>query len=106
VADIALLAPVAWLPGVSSQLVLLGVIGAIMASYVGITARAAGGKRLYGGVLSKPGRMVLLSVAAVGAYAVGPDARPDVWTAFAILLCVGVALTFLERIAISIRALP
>jgi hypothetical protein len=50
--------------------------------------------------------MVLLSVAAVGAYAVGPDARPDVWTAFAILLCVGVALTFLERIAISIRALP
>ena len=101
-ADIALLAPVAWLPGASPQVVLPGVIGAIMASYVGITTKAAGGRRLYRGVLSKPGRMLLLAGGAIGAYVYGPD----VWAVFGVLLCIGVTLTFLERIVIAVRSLP
>ena len=40
-ADIAFLAPVAWLPGALSQVVLLGVMGGVMASYVGITTKAS-----------------------------------------------------------------
>ncbi|HYN69749.1 MAG TPA: phosphatidate cytidylyltransferase [Candidatus Eisenbacteria bacterium] len=101
-ADVAFLAPVAVLPGASPVIVLLGVIGAVLASYVSITTRAAGGSRTYRGVLSKPGRMILLSVAALGALVAGPIA----WTVFGPLLLAGTALTLLERLIIAARELP
>ena len=47
------------------MIVLLGVLAAVGASYVGITARAAGSTRIYDGVLAKPERMVLVSAAAL-----------------------------------------
>ena len=100
-ADIALLAPVAVLPGASPVIVLLGVIGALLASFVGITTRAAGGQRIYRGVLSKPGRMVLLSVAAVAAFVAGPVA----WMWFGPLLLLGTALTLVERLVVAFRQL-
>jgi CDP-diacylglycerol--glycerol-3-phosphate 3-phosphatidyltransferase len=100
-ADIAFLAPVAVLPGANPVIVLLGVIGALLASYVGITTRAAGGERIYRGVLSKPGRMVLLSVAAVAAFVVGPVA----WTWFGLLLLLGAGLTLVERLVVAFRQL-
>jgi CDP-diacylglycerol--glycerol-3-phosphate 3-phosphatidyltransferase len=100
-ADVAFLAPVAVLPGASPKIVLLGVIVAILASYVGITTRAAGGERIYRGVLSKPGRMVLLSAAALAALAVGPVA----WTWFGPLLLVGATLTLAERLLVALRKL-
>lgn len=101
-ADIAFLAPVAALPGASPEVVLLGVLGAVLASYVGITAKAAGGDRIYRGVLSKPGRMVLLSACALGYLVVGGVA----WTVFGPILLVGTVLTILERLAIAARRLP
>lgn len=101
-ADIGFLAPVAVLPGASPVVVLLGVIVGLLASYVGITARAAGGERIYRGVLSKPGRMVLLSVAAVACLPLGETA----WTAFGPLLLLGTSLTLVERLAIAVRRLP
>ncbi len=101
-ADIGFLAPVAILPGASPTIVLLGVIVAVLASYVGITTRAAGGERLYRGVLSKPGRMTLLSAAALLALVVGDVA----WTWFGPLLLLGASLTLLERTAIAMRELP
>src|SRR5438552_13757069 len=55
-ADIALLAPVAFLPGAQPEIVLLGLTGAVLASFVGVTSKAAGAERLYAGFLSKPGR--------------------------------------------------
>src|SRR5690242_4123906 len=61
-ADIAFLVPVAFLPGAQRETVLLGVTGAVLASFVGVTTRAAVAERLDGGVLSKPGRMVVLAV--------------------------------------------
>lgn len=100
-ADVAFLAPVAVLPGASPVIILLGVITALLASYVGITARAAGGERIYRGILSKPGRMILLSVAAVGALAVGPVA----WTVFGPALLLGAGLTLAERVALAFRQL-
>ena len=99
--DIAFLAPVAALPGANPFVVLLGLIGALLASYVGITSRAAGGERIYRGILSKPGRMVLLSAAAVMALVAGPVA----WTWFGPLLLLGVALTLVERLRIAFRQL-
>jgi CDP-diacylglycerol--glycerol-3-phosphate 3-phosphatidyltransferase len=100
--DIAFLAPVAFLPGAHQPTVLLGVLGAVLASYAGLAPRAAGGERIYRGVLSKPGRMVLLSVFAVAAFVVGPDA----WWPFGPILLVGTVLTLVERVVIGVRRLP
>jgi hypothetical protein len=98
-------ASVAWLPGAMPQVVLLGVMTGVMASYVGITSRAAGGERIYRGVMSKPGRMALLVVACIAAFVLGPaDGRA--WQWFGPLLLLGTALTLLERIAVAIRQLP
>lgn len=99
--DIAFLAPVAVLPGANPVIVLLGVIGALLASYVGITTRAAGGKRTYRGALSKPGRMVVLSVAAVAAFVAGGVA----WTWFGPVLVIGTTLTLVERLVVAFRQL-
>jgi CDP-diacylglycerol---glycerol-3-phosphate 3-phosphatidyltransferase len=101
-ADVAFLAPVAFLPGADLTTVLLGVAGAIFASFAGIVPRAAGGERIYRGILSKPGRMVLLSGFAVAAYVVGPGA----WGPFGPVLLVGTILTAAERIIVGIRRLP
>ena len=101
VADIAFLAPVAFLPGASAGFVLGGVIAAILASFISVTTKAAGGNRSYRGVLSKPGRMGLLSVCAVGWFVVGQAS----WAVFGPLLLIGTALTALERTVVAIRGL-
>jgi CDP-diacylglycerol--glycerol-3-phosphate 3-phosphatidyltransferase len=100
-ADVAFLAPVAFLPGADRTTVLLGVAGAIFASFAGVVPRAAGGERIYRGILSKPGRMILLAVFAVAVFVVGPEA----WGPFGPLLLVGTILTAVERIAVGIRRL-
>ena len=99
--DICFLAPVAFLPGADQRLVLLGVIGAVFASYAGLAPRAAGGERIYRGILSKPGRMALLGVNSIAVVLVGPDA----WVAFGPLLLLGTVLTAIERILVAIRRL-
>ena len=101
-ADIALLGPVAFLPGAQRETVLLGLTGAVLASFVGVASRAAGGARLYSGVLSKPGRMALLAAFAVAALVLGPSA----WGPFGPVLLVGTVLTVIERIVGATRSLP
>jgi CDP-diacylglycerol--glycerol-3-phosphate 3-phosphatidyltransferase len=100
-ADLAFIVPVAFLPGANQVSVLLGGLGAVLASYAGLAVRASGGRRVYRGVLSKPGRMVLVAVFAVAAFVLGPDA----WWLFGPLLLLGTALTFVERTAVAIREL-
>ncbi len=99
--DIAFLAPVAFLPGADRTTVLLGVTGAVFASLAGLAPRAAGSERIYGGILSKPGRMALLAVCAVAALIVGPEA----WGPFGPLLLLGTVLTAVERIVVAARRL-
>ena len=100
-ADVALLGPVAFVPGAQRETVLLGLCGAVFASYVGLATRASGGPRLLGGILSKPGRMVLLAAFAIAALVLGPSA----WGPFGPLLLVGTALTALERLVNGLRSL-
>ncbi|HEX8959482.1 MAG TPA: hypothetical protein VF770_06635, partial [Solirubrobacterales bacterium] len=71
------------------------------------TARAAGGERIYRGVLSKPGRMALLAVCSVWAFLAGPGATGSIlaWTVFGVLLLVGAVLTLIERTAVAVRRL-
>jgi phosphatidylglycerophosphate synthase len=101
IGDVLLLGAPAVLPGVEGRAVLLGVILAVLASFVGIVSRAAGGRRLYHGILAKPGRMVLLAVAAPLSLIVGPVA----WNGFAVLLIVGATMTLLVRLRTAIRDL-
>ncbi len=101
IADLAFLAPVAFLPGAQRETVLLGVTGAVFASFVGVASRAAGGARLYRGILSKPGRMALVSVSAIAVLLVGPAA----WAPIGPILLVGTTLTSVERVVIAFRSL-
>lgn len=99
--DIAFLAPVAFLPGADRTTVLLGVTGAVLASFAGLAARAAGDQRIYRGILSKPGRMVLVSGFAIAAWLAGPDA----WGPFGPVLLLGTILTAAERAYLAVRRL-
>lgn len=105
VGDVLLLGAPALLPGVEGRAVLLGVVLALLASYVGITARAAGGTRLYHGILAKPGRMVLLAVAAPASLLAGAANGPVVWNGYAVILVVGAGLTFGVRWRTALRDL-
>jgi CDP-diacylglycerol--glycerol-3-phosphate 3-phosphatidyltransferase len=86
---------------ISVPLVIAGLFGALIASYVGITAKAAGGRRLYHGILSKPGRMTLIAVIAPLSTIVGPE----VWAAYGPLLAAGTLLTLLARLRTAYREL-
>ena len=101
IADLALLGPVAFLPGAQRETVLLGLTGAVLASFVGVASRAAGGARLYRGILSKPGRMALLAVSAIAVLLIGPGA----WGPFGPVLLVGTVLTTIERFVGAARSL-
>lgn len=100
-ADILFLAPVAFLPGADEATVLLGVVIAVLASFVGVANRAAGGRRIYRGILSKPGRMIVLGVFAIAALVVGPSA----WAAFGAVLLAGATATLVERLVVAVREL-
>ena len=101
-ADVLMLAPVAFIPGAYQATVLLGVTMAVLASFTSVATKAAGGTRSYRGILSKPGRMVLLSVTALAVIVVGPAA----WGPFGPLLLIGTSLTLLERVIGAVRELP
>ena len=85
----AMLAPVALVAGAIEFFVWIGVVLALLASFTAVATRAAGGSRTYRGVLSKPGRMALLSIFAVAVLIAGEDA----WWPFGPLLVAGTALT-------------
>ena len=102
VADVLLLAPVAFLPGAQPDTTLLGVAAGLLASYVGVAAKAAGGQRIYRGILSKPGRMLLLAVFCALVFLFGSST----WWWFGPLLFIGTTLTTVERVYVAVRHLP
>ena len=101
-ADVLMLAPVALVPGSIGAAVWLGVVLAVLASFVSVATRAAGGTRSYRGLLSKPGRMILLSAFAI-VVAVG---GPGLWAPFGPLLVAGTLATLVERLVGAVRELP
>lgn len=101
-ADVLFIGGMALQPAVGPALPLLAALGAVLASYAGITARAAGGRRQYGGVMSKPGRMGTLAVVALLAFITA-----DSWwlTAGCWVILIGTALTLVQRIGAARREL-
>ena len=61
------------------------VMAALLASFTSVATKAAGGTRTYRGILSKPGRMALLTVFSIAVLLIGPDA----WWPFGPLLVIG-----------------
>jgi CDP-diacylglycerol--glycerol-3-phosphate 3-phosphatidyltransferase len=91
--DVLFIGGLAFCPAVDSRLALAAAVMPLLASYVGLAAKAAGGRRGYGGIMSKPGRMGVLAVAAPLAWASG-DLR---WLAAAAAVIAGGGLVTLGQ---------
>jgi len=63
-ADTLMIGALAFVAAVGPLLAGAAVAAALLASYAGIASRAVGAPRQYGGVMSKPGRMIALAAAA------------------------------------------
>ena len=93
--DVLFLGGLALAPGVDPRLGGVAVIAALLASYAGLAGRAAGGARQYGGIMSKPGRMMVLAVVAPLTWATGDPA----WLAAgAGVVTLGALVTLAQRL--------
>lgn len=69
-ADMFVLIGIMLSPYCDMRIGVLGLIGVFMASYIGTQAQAVGAGRIYGGILGRADRIVILAVVAVLQYAV------------------------------------
>lgn len=95
-ADIAIFFPIVAVPGVDDRLVAASIAAILVTSVVGISAKAAGGTRIYSGVMGKADRMSVIGAAAAVAFVTG--ATSTVFTAALWIVLVGVVVTFVMRI--------
>lgn len=102
VADVTVFLPVALVPGVPRLLVAGALASMLTSSFLGIAVKAAGGPRVYSGVMGKPDRMAVIGVAAIAALWVGP-ARAFTWGLWVVLA--GCVVTILQRAARARREL-
>jgi len=98
ISDVLFIGGLAFVAAVGPALALSAVIAALLASYAGIVARAVGAPRQYRGVMSKPGRMIVLAVAAPLAFVLAADwpLRAAAW-----IILVGALLTLLQRFLVT-----
>jgi CDP-diacylglycerol---glycerol-3-phosphate 3-phosphatidyltransferase len=73
--DIAFLAGTAAVPGVRPGLALGALAAAELSSFVGVSAKAAGGRRRYEGPMGKPDRMLVVGAAGLAAAVTRQPAR-------------------------------
>ncbi len=85
VSDLLFIGGLAFVAAVGPTLALAAVVAALLSSYAGVAAKAAGVPRQYGGIMSKPGRMIALSVAAPLAF-LAADSWPLTAAAWVILV--------------------
>lgn len=100
VCDTLFMGGLAFHPAVDTRLVAAAVVAALLASYAGITARAAGGVRQYTGVMSKPGRMVLLAIAAPLTFITSDNRCLNLGL---IIIAVGALITLIQRLIAARR---
>ena len=95
VADVLFIGGLAFVAAVGPGLALSAVVAALLASYAGVVARATGAPRQYGGVMSKPGRMITLAVAAPLTLVIDADwpLRVGAW-----LILAGSLVTLAQRL--------
>lgn len=101
-ADVAMFLPVVIIDGVPTFLAAGALSAMLVASFLGIAIKAAGGRRVYSGVMGKPDRMVVLGAAAIAAILFDPG---TVFTVALWLILVGCVATFAQRALIARREL-
>lgn len=102
VGDVAAFLPTALVPGVPDLLVAGSLAGMLLASYLGVVIKAAGGPRVYAGIMGKPDRMLVLGAAALVALFLDPGA---VFATALWIVLGGSIVTFLQRAAAARREL-
>lgn len=100
--DVAMFLPLVLVPGVPGALVAAALGAMLTASFLGVAVKAAGGPRVYAGIMAKPDRMLVLGAAGIVAVAVDP-ARVFVVALW--IVVGGSALTFVERALAARRVL-
>lgn len=69
----------------------------LLNSYVGILAKAAGGKRIYAGIIGKADRMILIGMAGIISYFYFSTIT---WNAFLWVITAGSVIALLQRLSI------
>jgi CDP-diacylglycerol---glycerol-3-phosphate 3-phosphatidyltransferase len=97
-ADLALFGGVALAPGGDSAWGAAVLVAMLVSSYVGTAAKAAGGRRQYGGIMGKADRMLALGAAALLAF-VFPGL--PVFRGLLIIMLAGLLITIAQRLRAS-----
>lgn len=101
--DVAVLLPLALVPGVNDVLVGGTVAATLVVSYLGMAVKAAGGRRVYAGIMGKPDRMFLVGVAAIVGLVVDDAGSAFTWGLWVMLA--GIGITFFIRASEARRQL-
>lgn len=112
ISDILIFVAVAHTPWCETTLGYWAAIMSLLTAYTGILGQAVAGKREFGGVMSKPWRMVVIIVAAIVLF-VDPDVDhrlfqihlPQIFSVACILIIVGCAQTITVRLRNTIRCI-
>ena len=102
VGDVAIFLPVAFIPGVPLLLVAGALSAMLVTSFLGIAVKAAGGPRVYTGIMGKPDRMVMMGAAGIAGMFLEPEA---VFTTALWIVLVGAVVTLVQRAIIARREL-
>jgi CDP-diacylglycerol--glycerol-3-phosphate 3-phosphatidyltransferase len=102
VADVAVFLPLALVPGIHPILVAGALAAMLVTSFLGVAVRAAGGPRVYTGIMGKPDRMFVVGAAALVAIWVDPGAV-FTWTLW--LVIAGCLVTMVQRAIVARRVL-
>lgn len=97
ISDAAFIGAVATVSGVPPALAIAALAAAQLASFIGVTARAAGGTRRYEGPMGKPDRMAVLALAGLIAAFLGRAQAANVWQIALGLITVGALATAVNR---------
>jgi CDP-diacylglycerol--glycerol-3-phosphate 3-phosphatidyltransferase len=102
VGDVVAFLLVALVPGVNDILVAGTLAAMLVSSFLGVAIKAAGGRRVYSGIMGKPDRMLVLGVAALVAMFVDPGAT---FLAALWIVMIGSLVTIAQRAIVARREL-
>jgi CDP-diacylglycerol--glycerol-3-phosphate 3-phosphatidyltransferase len=100
--DVAAFLPIAFVPEVNDLLVAGTLAAMLISSFLGVVVKAAGGPRLYSGIMGKPDRMLVLGVSALIANFLDPG-RVFMTTLWIVLI--GSIVTIAQRAIMARREL-
>jgi CDP-diacylglycerol--glycerol-3-phosphate 3-phosphatidyltransferase len=103
IGDVAVLFPLVLVPEVSDSLVAGTLAASLVTSYLGIAVKAAGGPRVYTGIMGKPDRMFVVGAAAIIGLVLDDPGTAFTWALWIILT--GALITFWRRVSEARRQL-